>query len=418
MNLVRWIGAAVLAVGADACAAVTSDEPALRTWLQPTGSVRLDYFRSSKSLDDATDLAGATLQMKLLPVFGPQLEWKIEERLTSPDLGEGSPRSTLLEGFVTARFEKAELRVGRQIVAWGRADGINPTDNLTPRDYTVLLPFDEDQRSGTPSARADVFLTDQHTLTVFATPWFRPGKIPLPAAQQDVPHVLPASSLSNTEIGLRLNRVGDGLDWSVSYFHGYSLLPDFNLIGGSVLALHHDRINVVGADFARNFGRFGFRGEAAYIATRDPDGTDPFAKNPQLFWILGVDRTFFDNLSVNVQFFQRRVRAYRDPKGSFTGLVRTAAIFNALLDGALDRTGSGVSFRVGNKWLHETLEAEIFGIVNFNHGDAYVRPSVSYAVNDRWKATLGAELYDGPELSQFGSQRANRGGFAETRWSF
>lgn len=40
------------------------------------------------------------------------------------------------------------LDVGRQIVVWGRADGINPTDNLSPRDYTRLVPDETDQRLG------------------------------------------------------------------------------------------------------------------------------------------------------------------------------------------------------------------------------------------------------------------------------
>jgi hypothetical protein len=418
MNPVLWMAGAAFITAASPCGVVASSWSELNTALQPSGSIRADYFHSSKSLDDETDLIGATLQVKLLPTFRPNLDGKVEARFTSPDLDDGKTRATLLEAFVSARFAKADLRLGKQIVAWGRADGINPTDNLTPRDYTVMLPFEDDQRVGTPAAKLDVFLTENHTLTIFTTPWFEPGKIPLALAQRDVPHATTPRKLSNTEVGLRLNRVGEGFDWSVSYFHGYNLLPDFRLLGPSRLGLHHDRIDVVGADFARNFGRFGLRGEAAYTFSRDQRGTDLFTKNAQLFWIFGVDRTFFANLNVNVQFFQRRVRSHRDPKAILDSEVRSVAILNALLDGQLDHTSNAVSFRVSNKWLHDTLEAEIFGIANLNHGDAFARPSMTYSLSDRWKATLGAELYRGDALTQFGSQRANRGLFAETRCSF
>jgi len=418
MNPVRWIVRTALVAVAAACAAAKSEWSELNATFQPTGSIRADYFRSSKSLDDETDLVGTTLQLKLLPVINPKLDGKIEARFTSADVGNGRSRAMLLEGFLTAHFAKADLRLGKQIVAWGRADGINPTDNLTPRDYTVMLPFEDDQRLGTPSAKLDVYLTDNYTFTVFTSLWFEPDKVPLPTAQRSLPEFVPPRSFSSTEVGLRLNRAAEGLDWSMSYFHGYSLLPDLNLVGASAPALNHDRTDVVGADFARNLGRFGFRGEVAYITTRDRHGTDSFTKNPQLFWIFGVDRTFFENLNLNVQFFQRRVSAYRNPKTIRDANVRSIAIFNAILGGEFDRTSNGISFRISDKWLHDTLEAEVFGIVNFNHGDAFARPSLTYTISDQWKATIGAELYRGPELSQFGGQRANRGLFAEARRSF
>jgi hypothetical protein len=100
--------------------------------------VRVDYFRSSKSFDGENDLLGFTTQVKLLPTFNDSLEGKFEARLYSPDIRDGQVAGTLLEGFLTFRFARAELRLGKQIVAWGRADGINPTDNLTPRDYSVM----------------------------------------------------------------------------------------------------------------------------------------------------------------------------------------------------------------------------------------------------------------------------------------
>src|SRR3989475_11139578 len=58
------------------------------------------------------------------------------------------------EGYLDLRLGALDVRLGRQIIAWGRADQINPTDNLTPRDFTLLVPEDADQRSGTTGARA------------------------------------------------------------------------------------------------------------------------------------------------------------------------------------------------------------------------------------------------------------------------
>lgn len=410
------VGIAVLGSAAGLCSAADFGWNDVSAKVQPTGNVRADYFRSSKSFDDATNLIGATAQVKLLPVFNRWLEAKVEARGTSPDVGDQGFTGTLIEGFVAVRLAKLELRLGKQIVVWGRADGINPTDNLTPRDFAVMLPFEDDQRLGTPAARFDYYLSESHTLTLFTTPWFQPGKLPLPGFLSAIPRVEPPRRFSRSEVGVRLNRVGEGFDWSVSFYHGYNLLPSFRVPDGGrrTPTQRFDEINVFGADFARNFGRFGLRGEAAYIDTPDRRGVDPIARTPQFYWVMGVDRTYFDNLNVNVQFFQRQVVHYRTPDPRYFPV----SFFNSILAGELNRTGYGVSCRISDKWLHDTLEAELFGVVNLNQGDAFARPSVTYELTDRWKATVGAELYSGPALTQFGAQRSTRGMFVETRWSF
>src|SRR5712691_5880710 len=133
-----------------------------------SGVLRTDYFRSSKSLDDDTGFLGATAQVKALPSFTEAVDGKLEVRVTNPALGEGAAtRSRLLEGYATVHFEKADLHVGKQTVPWGRADGINPTDNLTPRDFVVLLPFEDDQRFGTTAIKLDTYLSQDLTFTAF-----------------------------------------------------------------------------------------------------------------------------------------------------------------------------------------------------------------------------------------------------------
>lgn len=389
----------------------------------PSGTARTDYFRSSKRLDRDTDFLGATVQIKVLPSFNDVIDGKVEARLTNPALNkDGHTTSRLLEGYVTMHFAKADLRLGKQIVAWGRADGINPTDNLTPRDFTVLLPFDDDQRFGTLALKLDTYLSPEHTLTVFTTPFFEPSRIPRPASGPSIMEKIPERSLANTVFGLKLNKVGEGFDWSASYFHGFSELASLRFLGsdatGPLLELHYDRIKVLGADFARNFGRFGFRGEVAYVDTRDDSGTDPGTKNPFLFWIVGVDRTFFENMNVNLQFFQRRIRRYHNPENIDDAVERDIAIQNAIIGGQQDRISNGISFRVSNKWFNDTLEAEIFSILNTTRHDNFIRSLLRYAFSDHWKGTLGAEFYFGAAETQFGSLKPNRGGFAEARYSF
>jgi len=41
------------------------------------------------------------------------------------------------EAYVNTYAGRFDLRIGQQIVAWGRADGFNPTDVITPKNMLV-----------------------------------------------------------------------------------------------------------------------------------------------------------------------------------------------------------------------------------------------------------------------------------------
>lgn len=417
-----WLLGLSASLSASAAAVVPPSVARVRDSLDLTGTVRLDYFRSSKQLDDETDFLGLTGQFKALPTLTPNLDGKVEARFLSPPLDKnGNSDARLLEGYLTWHSSKVEVRVGRQIVAWGRADGINPTDNLTPRDYVVMLPFEDDQRFGTTAAKIDVFVSHAHTLTFFVSPYFEPHRIPFPVSAGRLERSLPARTFANTELGVRLNRVGETLDWSISYFRGFSLLPSLRLserAGSPVIRASYDRIRAYGADFARNLGRFGIRGEVAYADTADRQGREPNKLNPSLFFILGVDRTFFENLNLNLQYFRRQTRGFRSVDPISDLAERTIAFQSAMLAGQRDHVSDGLTFRVSNKWFHDTLEAEIFGVINFTTHDSFARPQVSYVFSDQWELIVGFDWIRGRADSQFGSQKSNRGVFAETRLSF
>jgi hypothetical protein len=121
---------------------------------------------------------------------------------------------------------------------------------------------------------------------------------------------------------------------------------------------------------------------------------------------------------VNLQFFERRGRNYQDPQTIGDPMLRGAARLNAIVEGLPERVSHGISFRVSHQWFNETLEAEVFAAINLTHSNRFVRPLVTYAFSDRWKGTIGAELYSGGVDTQYGSQKANRGVFVELRYGF
>jgi hypothetical protein len=73
---------------------------------------------------------------------------------------------------------------------------------------------------------------------------------------------------------------------------------------------------------------------------------------------------------------------------------------------------------VSQKWLRETLEGEVAAVGFLRPEGLALRPKVTYALTDHWKALIGAELYRGDSSSVFGLLRPNSTVYLEARWSF
>ncbi|HET9870499.1 MAG TPA: DUF1302 family protein, partial [bacterium] len=324
--------------------------------------LRTDYFGNSRLLDDRKDLWGDTFQLQARPSLG-DVDGKLNLRVTDPDPFRGDAAAfDLVEGYVAFHLGPLDARVGKISVPWGRADGVNPTDNLTPHDYTLQLPFDEDLREGLAALKLDYYLDEEMDLTVFTTPFFEPTKFPIPPSGNGTSYrvTLPGQTLRNEELGLKLNKTGGDWDWSASYFHGFRTLPGLWLVsesaGATVVGVGYDRVDVWGADFAHNLGPFGVRGEAAYGSPeKDPEGP-PALVGPYFMAVLGVDRSFDQELNVNLQVIGRFQAAPLAAPG--TGAAGQVARLNAIVNNQQDPQGYELSFRVGDKWMNETLGAE------------------------------------------------------------
>lgn len=62
--------------------------------------------------------------------------------------GNNNHKFDIREAYVNLNLGKFDFRVGEQIVLWGRADGFNPTNNVTPQDFCVFSPEEDDRRLG------------------------------------------------------------------------------------------------------------------------------------------------------------------------------------------------------------------------------------------------------------------------------
>ena len=390
----------------------------LRRWLRPRTTLRTAVWSSSRTVDDRSPLTGSMLWTELAPSVESFLKLKVGAWLGAGSLvGRVDPNASLRELYGDLRLGAMDVRLGKQIVAWGRADAVNPTDNLSPHDLTLLVPDDDDQKIGVSAARVSVY-DGGTTLTALWLAGFSGNTLPLEAPPSGTRLARRMPGHVAAQGALRLERSGGRVDWSASYFSGFDLNPDIALrvtAGDTAFELAYHRLHAVGADAATTLGRYGVRAEAAWIGTEDRGGADPEIKNSSLYAVIGADRTFGGYFNVNVQYLLRRVSGFTSPDGVADPARREAAVLLARVAQQLRGVQQGATFRVSNQWRHETLKAELAGVFLAPPWQFVVRPRASYAATDHWEVRLGADLWGGGRVTLFRELRSNSGAFIEVR---
>lgn len=400
-----------------------SEDPVSRKELNHRGSFRLSYFDSSRDLDDRYNFYGIGLEQKISLRITPNFSSYSEIRFFNHNLLSWEDvQSEIREGYLNIHLENFDIQLGKQIISWGRADRINPTDNLTPYNYTLLFPEDSDLKSGIIALKTDYYFKNM-IITGIWIPFFEPNTIPLPK----IPGILivqqnPSHSLNNSEYAVKMNIKGETIEWSFSYFNGFDLLPDFRLFNINpfliTLALKYPQIQVIGADFATAIGKFGLRGEIAYFFTEDSKGNNPEKKNPYLLYVLGIERTFLEYLNVNFQFIQKIVSHFEEQEEIIDPITKTVVLEGATWNNQLDKITNQCSLRVGYKCFYETLETEVSTLYNITRKDYLIRPKIIYAISDGWKITIGSDIFHGQEESFYGRLKKNKTFYSELKTNF
>ena len=382
-------------------AAATTAHPikAQLSQLGVTGSFRTGYWSSNRLYDDVSGVGTASAWLKLEKKLDNGIGVFAEGYSAREDFRtDGNTRSSMREMYVETRQGDLDFRVGRQIIAWGRTDRLNPTDNLTPRDARLMAADIDEDRFGSLAAKASWNLTANDSLTLVLLPEFQANK-----SYSKYTEVIPTA---NNQWAIKYDQSGKAIDWSVSYYDGYDLSPDLS----ASPVYEHYRIKVLGMDIATTIGSNRFALESAYTQTQDMNGTNEYIKNPFLYTVIGVEHDFGNNTSGIVQIFNRHVYNYTTPTA--------AGLYHAIFSSQLDRNQDGISIRIAKKWLNETLETELAGSTLLERNGYSLRPRVTYLWSDSIKLLAGYEYYEGNSNTYYGYLKKNNTLFMELRYFY
>ncbi len=388
--------------------------------LRPFGECRTGYWSSTRNLDDVKDVSSTTclLNLKLQPA--ENLRLAASARLSQAFSAAGSGFSgRLREAYVHADFGDVSLKLGRQIVVWGRSDRISPTDVMSSRDFTARVPDDDEQRNGSDLAALRWQASGDVAITAYLGR-FEPHQIPtgsLPAG------LLTAAKPQRPEVAIKIDRTGEGVDFSVSYFDGFDKAARYAFVQSGPpgnFQSQHEHMQMAGADLATSTGRWTFRGEAAAFKMTAscalcPGGNAPSRKIQRA--VAGVDRDFLDTANVNVQFFIIKRTGYTSPE-SLQGTQKLVLESLNRLNGEFGAIERGLTLRFSERFLNDLLKVEASSIFDLNNSSHLLRARASYAINDAFKLSAGVDGFNGKAQSFFGSRRKNSAAFVELAWVF
>ncbi len=383
----------------ETAATTTNPIKAQLSHLGVTGSFRTGYWSSNRLYDDVSGVGTASAWLKLEKKLDNGIGVFAEGYSAREDFrSDGNTRSSMREIYVETRQGDFDFRVGKQIIAWGRTDRLNPTDNLTPRDARLLAADIDEDRFGSLAAKASWNLTANDSLTLVLLPEFQANK-----SYSKYTESIPTA---NNQWAIKYDQSGKAIDWSVSYYDGYDITPDLS----STSVYQHYRIKVLGMDIATTVGSNRFALESAYTQTQDMNGTDEYIKNPFLYTVFGVEHDFGNNTSGIIQIFNRHVFNYSTPT--------SAGLYHAIFSSQLDRDQDGISIRIAKKWLNETLETELAGSTLLERNGYSLRPRVTYLWSDSIKLLAGYEYYEGNSYTYYGYLKKNNTLFMELRYFY
>ena len=357
----------------------------------------------------------------------------------------------LREAYIDAYAGPFDFRLGHQIIVWGRADGFNPTNNLTPFDRRLRSPDEDDSRMANIGLRM-FFNYNPIRMEGVWMPLHMPSRLPRfslsgPITMEDP--IYPKPRFKNGLGAGRFHLELPEFEMSLSYLFGHSITPGMALtfldptrrpLPGVHMAMTAYRHHVAGFDFATTVGDwFGLRGEAAY---RHPQGYKKYedVPNPDIQYVLGIDREFAGEVSIIVQYIGKYVFDWKEIHSSGmdnfpSNLPASLPAFiveeireevlkevrkrNRMISGQLEEVQHSASMRIGWDTLHQTLLIEAVGMMNFSTLEWMLRPKIAYDIADAFELAVGAEVYRGPDETLYGMMEDIRSAaYAELKLSF
>lgn len=299
----------------------------------------------------------------------------------------------LRETFFEYTDDKWDLKIGRQIVNWGHADGLRITDLISPYDLTEFLARDYDDIKIPVEAFRVRLLRHSYRAELIYVPIFKKFILPDPGSPWEFKSLLEGTILTNDniqpkmrngEIGGKIQFFTSGFDFDITALSAINKLPVFNIIGqdslGYLFNPEHHRYYLVGYGFEIPKSKFVFRGEMAYNYGKKHTAYEKetgvlFNKNTFNVFI-GIDGFFRNSLTLMIQLANEYILDYEEK-----------------LDAYKHTCLATVS--LSKKILRDNVTLSTYAYIGLNNYDIFDRSSIEASLTDRISLSIGYDFFYG-----------------------
>jgi len=330
----------------------------------------------------------------------------------------------LRELYMDIYTKKVDIRIGRQQIVWGQADGVFITDIVSPLNLTEFLLWDFNEiRMGVNAVNAKYYPTKDQTFELVWIPLFTPSIVPSGTSiwkpQQDFPapptinssKIEVPSNIENSELFARYSLSKSAVDVQLIGAYTWDDLPSMSIqknfdtsmsLVGLTITPEHRRLLMGGGNVSTDFAGFIARGEAAYyfdkqFQTADPTDTDALIEKDYLNYVVGLDRTM-GTWKLSGQFIQKVIFEHNDN----------------LNENEIDNL---MTIIVNKTLFREQLRLELFSYIGLTSEDALVRVRGYYFPYDGISIELGTNLFLG-DKGNFGQYHNNSMIYSRIKYSF
>lgn len=306
------------------------------------------------------------------------------------------------EAWIELYIGNLDVRLGNQIIPWGRADGFNPTDNLTPKDYSSFKIDEDSYRVSNTALRGRYYLSNV-MLEGVIIPSYKYSSV-----------FIETENINNDGLmyAVKSSYIYSSIEGSVSCFFGRH--PEGGLSGLNIR--NASLQNVFGTDFTLTVNKMAFRAEAAYSQTKDYKNS-LYTPNPEIEWNIGIDSEISQELTVGVQYIGKWVEDwYEMNQNNITSTIKS---INRVIWNQTVEFQNSVSSIIRLNLLYNTLNIDSLGSYNLTTNELLTRLKITWNIADSINIYTGINYITGPEGTRAEmSKDILNVAFAEVKFTF
>jgi hypothetical protein len=329
------------------------------------------------------------------------------------------------EVFAGYESDKFDLYLGNQIISWGRTDGFNPTNNITPNDYFFLSAENYDQKLPNFILRTKFHINSAIDIELIGIPIYSPSKYRFDLFDFGEfvnfdPTNLPAKTYENASIASRINFEYSRIGFSFSYFRGYDPFYGFTIQSIDPENLQITNLpmpyfkNTFGGDMSVVIKSWILRTEFAYDLSNNYNENMQIP-NPNIYYVFGLEHKFWGIQTIlqfigfhTLHFSQLELPILHNPTNPLEQIQYVNEMisyesesFNRKIFHQQKRNNYALSLMLNKSFAYNTWNIELNGYYNFTSDEIMVNSKLAYKINDALEASLGGYYFGGPEKSVF-----------------